>query len=148
MAESSDIGRVLSRGSATIEKGRLKFFAKAVGETNPIYFDESAALAAGHRAIPAPPTFLFCLGGEVADSGHTLSVLRLDLARILHAEQGFIYKKLAYAGDTLNFKTKVADVYDKKGGQLHFVAMETEVSDERGDIVACLRGTIVERRNG
>ena len=34
---------------------RLKFFAKAIGETNPIYTDEAAALEAGYRALPAPP---------------------------------------------------------------------------------------------
>src|SRR3546814_8296269 len=44
-----------------VEKGQLKFFAHATGETNPIYFDEAAARAAGHPALPAPPTFTFRL---------------------------------------------------------------------------------------
>lgn len=148
MAEPSDIGTILSRGTATVETGRLKFFAKAIGETNPIYFEESAALDAGHRGIPVPPTFLFCLGGEVSDSGRFLSILKLDLARILHAEQRFIYKKMVYAGDILEYETKVIDVYEKKDGQLHFVVTETAVSDVNGDAVAQLRGTIVERRKG
>jgi len=148
MAEATDIGTILSRGTATVETGRLKFFSKAIGESNPIYFDESAARDAGHRGIPVPPTFLFCLNGEVSGSSNTLSRLKLDLARILHAEQAFNYKKMAYAGDVLQFETKVADVYDKKDGQLHFVVMETAVSDVNGDAVAQLRSTIVERRNG
>ncbi|ADP17220.1 acyl dehydratase 2 [Achromobacter xylosoxidans A8] len=148
MAEPTDIGTILSRGTATAEMGRLKFFSKAIGENNPIYFEESAALAAGYRGIPIPPTFLFCLNGEAAASSNTMSRLQLDLARVLHAEQAFTYKKMAYAGDVLQFETKVADVYDKKDGQLHFVVLETAVSDVNGDAVAQLRSTIVERRNG
>lgn len=129
MAEPADIGTILSRGTATVERGRLKFFSKAIGEHDPIYSDESAALAAGYRGIPVPPTFLFCLNSEVASASNTLAILKLDLARILHAEQAFTYQKMVYAGDVLQFETKVADVYDKKDGLLHFVVMETAVSD-------------------
>ena len=45
------------RGSLDVEKGRLRLFAKATGEKNPIYFDEAAAKAAGYPALPVPPTF-------------------------------------------------------------------------------------------
>ncbi|HAD10632.1 MAG TPA: MaoC family dehydratase, partial [Porticoccaceae bacterium] len=38
-----------------VELWQLKFFAKAVGETDPVYFDEAAARQAGHRSILAPP---------------------------------------------------------------------------------------------
>ncbi|QKH38209.1 MaoC family dehydratase N-terminal domain-containing protein [Achromobacter pestifer] len=148
MAEPTDIGTILSRGTATVERGRLKFFSKAIGEDNPIYSDESAARDAGYRGIPVPPTFLFCLNSEVSGSGNTLSILKLDLARILHAEQAFTYSKMVHADDVLQFETKVADVYDKKNGQLHFVVMETAVSDANGEAVAQLRCTLVERRNG
>ncbi|MBK8132379.1 MAG: MaoC family dehydratase N-terminal domain-containing protein [Gammaproteobacteria bacterium] len=44
-----------------VEKWQLCFFAKAVGETNPIYFDEAAAKAAGHPSILAPPTYAVTL---------------------------------------------------------------------------------------
>jgi acyl dehydratase len=53
---------------------------------------------------------------------------------------------MAYAGDTLSFETKVADVYDKKDGALHFVVSNTRVTNQNGEHVADLRGTLVERR--
>ncbi|MNN92403.1 hypothetical protein D3C81_2106840 [compost metagenome] len=53
---------------------------------------------------------------------------------------------MAYAGDTLHFETRVADVYDKKGGALHFVVQETKVTNQKGEHVADLRSTLVERR--
>ena len=42
-----------------VEKGRIRFFAEVIGATDPIYFDASAAQAAGYRNVVAPPTFIF-----------------------------------------------------------------------------------------
>ncbi|MEM5430336.1 MaoC family dehydratase N-terminal domain-containing protein [Cupriavidus oxalaticus] len=146
MADQSLIGSKLSHGTIDVEKGRLRFFAKAIGETDPIYTDESAARDDGHPALPVPPTFLFCLNSEVGELSKTLEVLQMDLGRVLHAEQVFDYHRMAYAGDVLHFETRVSDVYDKKGGALHFVVQETRVTNQKGEHVADLRSTLVERR--
>lgn len=148
MADKSMIGMGLDRGSIDVEKGRLRFFAKATGETNPVYIDEAAAHDAGHRSLPVPPTFFMCLNSDVsAASGvDRLKVLQLDLGRILHAEQAFDYHRMAYAGDTLHFETSVSDVYDKKNGALHFVVSTTRVTNQNGEHVCDMRSTLVERR--
>lgn len=145
MADKSLIGRSLGTTTAEVEKGRLRFFAKAIGETNPIYTDEAAARAAGHRALPVPPTFLICLESEGRDLFEMMKILNFDLARILHAEQEFIYHQPAYAGDTLTFETKVADVYEKKGGALQFVVNSTRVTNQHGEHVADVRASLVQR---
>jgi acyl dehydratase len=146
MADKSLIGRQMSAGSVDVEKGRLRFFAKAIGETNPVYSDESAARDAGHPGLPVPPTFLMCLNSEIGDLVETLRVLEMDLGRILHAEQSFTYHRMAYAGDTLSFSTKVVDVYEKKGGALVFVVQETQVTNQKGEHIADLRSALVERK--
>jgi len=148
MADKSMIGTPLGKGAAEVEKGRLRFFAKAIGETNPAYIDEAAARDAGHPGLPVPATFLVCLNSDVsAASGvDRMKVLQLDLGRILHAEQSFDYHRMAYAGDKLDFDTTLTDVYDKKGGALHFVVMTTRVTNQAGQHVADLRSTLVERR--
>ncbi|TDM06617.1 MAG: MaoC family dehydratase [Ideonella sp. MAG2] len=146
MADKSLIGRQLSEGQVEVEKGRLRFFAKATGQTDPVYTDEAAARAAGHPGLPVPPTFLVCLNTEVFNLRSALKVLQMDLARILHAEQSFVYHRMAYAGDTLHFQTQVADVYEKKGGTLQFVVNETRVTNQRGEPVAELRSALVERQ--
>ncbi|WP_213955868.1 MULTISPECIES: MaoC family dehydratase N-terminal domain-containing protein [unclassified Variovorax] len=145
MTDKNLIGQSLGGGSVEVEKGRLRFFAKATGQRNSVYSDESAARDAGHPTLPVPPTFLMCLNSEVQDLEYTLRTLKMDLGRILHAEQAFEYHRMAYAGDTLSFETKVADVYDKKGGALSFVVNETRVTNQKGEHVADLRGTIVQR---
>lgn len=146
MADKSMIGLGLGKGSIDVEKGRLRFFAKAIGETNAIYFDEAAARDAGHRALPVPPTFLMCLNSDVSAGVDRMALLKLDLARILHAEQAFDYHRMAYQGDTLHFETTLTDVYDKKGGALHFVVSTTRVTNQHGEHVADMRSTLVERR--
>jgi acyl dehydratase len=114
MADKSLIGRSLGVTTCEVEKGRLRFFAKAIGETDPVYTDEAAARAAGHRSLPVPPSFLMCLEAEGRDTDHIVEdIFGFDLGRILHAEQGFDYHAMAYAGDVLTFATEVLDVYQK-----------------------------------
>lgn len=145
MIDRNLIGQPLGTRTLTVEQGRVRFFAKVIGETNPIYVDEVAAKAAGHRALPVPPTFLFCLESEAFDSAGTAKLTKLDPARILHGEQQFTYHAMAYAGDTLTFDVKVADIYEKKGGALEFLVKETRVTDQDGKHIADLRAIVVQR---
>ncbi len=128
-----------------VEKGRIRFFAQVIGATDPIYFDASAAQAAGYRNVVAPPTFIF---GAESDSGvlmTLLDTLKIDLRKVLHGEQRFDYHAPVCAGDTLRFQTRVADIYDKKGGALEFVVNDTRVTNQLGEHVADLHSVIVVR---
>jgi acyl dehydratase len=144
MIDKQFIGKTLPAFRAVAEAGRLRFFAKAIGETNPVYFDESAARDAGHPGLPLPPTFLFSLEFEQPDTSWR-DEIGIELPRILHGEQQFTYHRLAYAGDVLLFTSRIADIYDKKGGALEFVVRETRVTNQRGEHVADLRSVIVQR---
>ena len=147
MLDRQYIGHTMPKFSATVEKGRLRFFAKAIGETVPVYTDEAAAQAAGHPGLPVPPTFLFCLEMESPDPAAIRNLLGLDYRRLLHGEQGFTYHRMAYAGDVLSFEQRIEDIYDKKGGALDFVLRKTRVTNQRGEHVADLR-TVTVQRNG
>jgi len=146
MPDKSLIGRSLGVTTCEVEKGRLRFFAKAINETDPVYTDEDAAREAGHRSLPVPPSFLMCLEAEGRDSDHIVQdIFGFDLGRILHAEQGFEYHGLAYAGDVLTFDTRVVDVYEKKGGALTFVVQQTRVTNQEGQHIADIRSSLVQR---
>ena len=146
MADKSLIGRSLGVTTSVVEAGRLRFFAKAIGETDPVYTDEAAARAAGHRALPVPPTFLLCLESEGRNPQAIVeNIMGFDLGRILHAEQTFSYHRMAYAGDLLTFDTRIVDVYEKKGGALQFVVQETRISNQDGEHIADLRSSLVQR---
>lgn len=130
------IGLVTPSHTVDVEAGALRFFAKAIGETDPVYTDAEAAKAAGHRGLPVPPTFLFSLNLQAPDPFALVTALGVDLRRVLHAEQGFTYHAPCYAGDRLTFTTTVADIYSKKGGALEFVVQKTAVTRDQDELVA------------
>ncbi|GAA0688343.1 MaoC family dehydratase N-terminal domain-containing protein [Marinobacterium maritimum] len=145
MIDKSHIGAVVSSHTELVEAGRLRFFAKATGQKEACYSDVSAARDAGYPDLPIPPTFLFCLDMEAGSSAIVLKRLNIDIGRILHGEQSFTYHRMAYAGERLNFETKIVDIYDKKGGALEFVVRETCVTNADGELVAELRNSLVVR---
>ncbi|MES2264639.1 MAG: MaoC family dehydratase N-terminal domain-containing protein [Pseudomonadota bacterium] len=144
MIDKKHIGMVLPAFQVTAEAGQLRLFAKAIGETNPVYTSEAAARDAGHPGLPLPPTFLFSLEFMIPSNAWR-DELGIVTARILHGEESFTYHRMAYAGDTLRFEVRIADIYDKKGGALEFVVRETRVSNQRGEHVADLRSVLVQR---
>ncbi|MES3000798.1 MAG: MaoC family dehydratase N-terminal domain-containing protein [Pseudomonadota bacterium] len=145
MIDRKHIGRTFAASHADVEKGRLRFFAKAIGETNPVYTDEAAAHGAGYTSLPVPPTFLFSLEMEKPDPFAWLGEVGMDLTRILHGEQGFTYHHPACAGDTLTFESRIEDIYDKKNGALSFVVKAVKVSNQHGVHIADLRSSIAHR---
>lgn len=138
-------GHALAPTEFTIERGRLRFFAQAIGETDPIYSDVAAARDAGYADLPAPPSFLF---SAELDSGATFAMLELlgvDIAKILHGEQSFQYHADVVAGDTVTVRSRIGDIYAKKGGALQFVEKLSEVMNQRAEKVAEMRAVIVVR---
>ncbi|MFC0450179.1 MaoC family dehydratase N-terminal domain-containing protein [Rhodococcus jostii] len=138
------IGRELPGHEVLVERGRLRFFAQAIGETNPIYSDVEAAKAAGHRDVLVPPTFLFCLDMDKPDPFGLLRDLGIDVRYILHGEQRFEYSAPAYAGDTLSYSGRVTDTYSKKNGALDFLVRTVDVTRD-GKPIARLTNTLVVR---
>jgi acyl dehydratase len=146
MVDQSAVGRSFTPVTARVEAGRLRYFVNTLGETNPVYRDAEAARAQGYAAIPVPPTYLFCL--EMMDSEapfEFLTALDIDLARVLHGEQSFVYHAPVVVGDTLTFKPKVMSVADKKGGAMTLIVVATEVTNQHGVHVADTSRTIVVR---
>jgi acyl dehydratase len=146
MVDRAHIGRRFPPVSATVERGRLRMFLKAIGEMSPVHVDADAARAAGYRDQLVPPTYLFCL--ELLDAPDRMLVfdtLGIEIARVLHGEQSFAYRRPVVVGDRVTFAARIADIYDKKRGALSFVVKETDVTDEAGAPVAALRSVIVVR---
>lgn len=145
MLDRSFIGHELPPSQITIDRARLRLFAKATGETRPIYTDVAAACAEGHRDLPAPPTFLFA---AEMDSGATMRLceqIGLPVEKLLHGEQAFTYHRIPCAGDTVTVHSHVEDIFERKGGALEFCVKQSRVIDERGELVAELRSVLVCR---
>lgn len=145
MIDKRFIGHTMPAFSVAVEAGRLRFFAKATAQADPIYSDETAARAAGHPGLPVPPSFFFCLESEAPDPAAIRNLLGIDYRNLLHGEQGFTYHAMAHAGDVLTFEQRIDDIYDKKNGALEFFVRKTRVTNQRNELVAELRCVSVVR---
>lgn len=145
MLDLSLKGTDLTPFSARVDCDRLRFFAQVTGEDNPVFRDEAVARAHGYPSLPLPPTFLFCLEMAGPRPMEVYERLQVPYAQVLHGEQHFVYHRLAFAGETLHFKPRIADLYEKKGGALGFIVWETRVEASDGAPVADLRSVMIVR---
>jgi acyl dehydratase len=122
-------------------------FARAVGYTDAIYFDEAAAKAKGHRAIVAPYGFL---GHPIVVPGQPARVpeafrLEIPYKRVLNGGTDIEYMAEVCAGDRLTATTKLTDLTEREGkiGPMLIVTTETAFRNEKGETVAIQRGTAI-----
>lgn len=134
--------------TVAVEKGQLAFFAKAIGEDNPIYCDEDAAKNAGYRGIVAPPTYTFSLNNlSRRDPFAYMPEIGMDISNVLHAEEKFEYFGDICAGDVLTMQEEIVDIYDKKGGALQFFVTEMPVINQDGKVVVKATNVLAIRNN-
>ncbi len=140
------VGKIYAPFTIDVEKGRLRLFAKAIGETNPVYSDEDAARKAGYASLPAPPTFAFSIAMDAEQPFKVLEDLGVDKTRSMHGEQIFDYLEPICAGDTITGSQRVVETFEKKGGAMRFIVTETALTNQHARPVANLRTVIIVRQ--
>lgn len=144
MINRSFIGFRTTPSTIGIDAWRVQLFCQAIGETNPIYWDQTAATAAGLPCCPLPPTFLKAIEGEHYSSAALLGKLKVPLRGVLHVEQSFTHVAPVYVGDLIEVCREVVDMVDKKGGTMTFITVDTTYGSN-SKTVACSRQIILVR---
>jgi len=141
------VGREYPPFSVTLERGKIKEFARAIGDLNPFYLDDEVGAASEWGDIIAPPTFAVTFRDERAGAGALLRDLGVDIARVLHGEQEVEIVRQLTPGEMYLCRTKVVDIYEKTGksGPMAFVVRETAITDRTNEIVATMRHITVVR---
>ena len=136
------MGKPMESRRFEVEKGAIRRFAMAIGDTSPIHHDEEAALARGYPGIIAPITFPASL--QYFESA--LEELEINGNAIMHAEEEYEYFKPIYAGDIVEVTHTLVDAYEKQApnGQLVFVVLETRAVDRKSKPVFKGRRVLVE----
>jgi len=145
--DRSVLGKEYAPYPVTVERGRIKDFARALGDLNPFYLDDHVGAASEWGDVIAPPSFPITFRDETADSAALLRDLGVDISRVLHGEQEFELFRQLTPGETYLCRAKVVDIYDKTGrsGPMAFVVREIAVTDRTGEMVATMRQTTVIR---
>jgi acyl dehydratase len=122
-----------------VERGAVRKFAEAIGDPNPLYFDEEAARASRHGRLLAPPTFPVTLDHGMVEG------LALPKAGLIHGEQRFYYRRPLYAGETVACSTLVEQAYQKqgKGGLLTFLVLARIGEDQQGQLIYTMSSTAI-----
>jgi acyl dehydratase len=143
MLDKNAIGRSSPPTLNEVEKGAIRRFAEAIGDFNPIYYDEEYARASGFPTIVAPPTF----PASFHSSADLRELLGVTIKSLLHAEQGFEYERPIFAGDRIYVATRVAEVQERSGaaGRMDVAVIEDEGRDEEGNLIFKARRTLVVR---
>lgn len=141
------IGKEYPPYAITVERGKIKEFAKAIGDDNPLYLDDRVGAASPWGDVIAPPTFAITLRDEAADTTAFLQELGTDISRLLHGEQEFEIFRPLQPGQTYLCRPRVIDIYEKTGrsGPMAFVVRETTITDGTNEIVATMRGVTIVR---
>lgn len=148
---SKYVGMSTGAGTVVVERAPVTAFAAAVGDTAALYRDDSAARTAGFSAIPAPPTFGFCLQNwgrwtELQPErdpaapqpvAEVIGALMAEGGLVLHGEQSFEYHRTVVVGDVLHYEGVVSDIYQRESGgrTMTFMVVEDRYTDEAGDAV-------------
>jgi acyl dehydratase len=141
-----------------VDATAIMLFASAIGDRNPIYFDERTARASALGGVIAPPTF--GVASAQWNPRHVFRGVRQvpprppgegaggapqagragggSLARVLHGEQRFEYHEPLRPGMRLRVETRPGRTWEKegrRGGTLRFSESVSEYRDESGRLV-------------
>lgn len=140
-----------------VEKTNCRMFARSVGHTDPIFYDEAAAKARGYRSIVAPPGFLgtpiFRPGsgsgapGEMGGRGYSI-----PYKRVLNGGTDYEYfpdppdGDVICAGDTITARSRVTGFEETEGslGPMLITKRETVYTNQNGKVVAKMYGTVIQ----
>jgi hypothetical protein len=136
MIDKNLIGYSFEPVKLAVEAGRLRFVAKALGLTDPVYIDLDAARAEGYSDLLAPPTFPFMLESDALELEELCDFFGQNVKHLLHAEQKFSYHQPICAGDQITFTKTIRNIFDKKNGQLEFVVSDNTLTNQ--DDILCV----------
>ncbi len=144
MAVDADlIGRTYPATTYAVGREKVREFAYAVGETNPLHLDLEAARAAGHADLVAPPMFAVVFGMASIAQGMFDPEVGIDFARLVHSGQEFEWGPLVVAGDEITTTTALTDVTERAGNA--FFVFESTSVNQRGETVCVGRWSNIVR---
>jgi acyl dehydratase len=120
-----------------VGREKIREYANAIGVHAPINHDRGAAEAAGFRDVVAPPMFAVVYSAHSVAAGVVDPEVGIDLARMLHGSQEFVWGEPVCSGDTITTTTTLADLYERAG--MEFYVFESVSKNQDGQ--ETVRGT-------
>ncbi len=126
-----------------VGREKVREFATAIGDSNPMYHDLSEAKEMGHRDLVAPPTFPFIITYRAMVGAISDPELNLNYAMVVHGEQSFTYSRPLYANDEVVVSSTIADISTARSNEL--IKMEQQVKTTDGELIVTTTNITVSR---
>ncbi len=130
---SSAIGKTYDPVTYAVGREKVREYAAAVGETNPLHHDVQTARAAGYADVVAPPMFAVVYASRSLVPALFDPEVGLDFAHMVHGAQDFRWGPVVVAGDEITTSTTVSDI-SARGG-MEFFVFESVSDNQRGETV-------------
>ncbi len=143
------IGKESPPTTLDVEKTNCRMFARSVGHTDKIFYDEAYAKSKGHRSIVAAPGFfgtpVFRPGGGRSE-GPPAQGFSIPYKRVLNGGTDYEYFDSVCAGDTITAITKISGFTERAGsiGPMLITERETAYTNQDGKLVAKMLGTTIQ----
>ena len=148
----AEIGKESAAWTCELDKTAIRMFARSVGHTDPVYYDEAAAKAAGYRSLPAPAGYLGTPVFHPSTSDSTFGGRRgagpgpqpsRPLKRVLNGGTEIEYFDDICAGDVLTATSHLAELEERTGsiGEMLISTNKTVYKNQQGKVVAISTGT-------
>lgn len=142
--DQSFVGREFPAGFVyEVSREKIREFAEAIGDSNPLYLDPVAARAAGHPDVIAPPTFAVLISMKANNLVMNDPDLGLDFSKVVHGDQTFTHHRPMRAGDQIVAVGYVDDIRSRAGND--FLSLRAELSTTDGEWVCTAAAQIVAR---
>ncbi|HEX6329466.1 MAG TPA: MaoC family dehydratase N-terminal domain-containing protein [Jiangellaceae bacterium] len=139
--DPSVAGRVYEPQPYEVGSEKIREFAEAIGDTNPVYRNPEAARALGHADVVAPPTFAMIpvlRGFDIL-----MDDLGIEYSRVIHVDQRFVHNRPITAGDRLLTTTTLDTVRSRAGND--FLGIKCDVATSDGETVCTATATLLVR---
>jgi acyl dehydratase len=127
------IGKTFPPAVYAVGREKVREFAHAVGETDPLHLDVDAARGAGFADVVAPPMFAVVYCAPSMAPAIFDPEVGINLATMVHGGQEFAWGEPVVAGDEITTTAEVKDVSERNG--MGFYVFETVSRNQDGDVV-------------
>ena len=131
------IGKTYDPVLYAVGREKIREYARAVGETNPVCLDVDAARAAGYADVVAPPMFAVVYSAPSVGPLIFDPDIAINFAMMVHGGQEFEWGSPVVAGDEITTIARVKDI-SERDGRGYYVFESTSIN-QRGEQVC--RGT-------
>lgn len=130
---TSAVGKSYAPTTYAVGREKIREYAHAVFEADPLHLDVEAARRAGYADLVAPPMFCVVYSAQALAPAMFDSEVGINFALMVHGAQEFRWGPLVVAGDEITTEATVKSIEERDGKG--FYVFETVSTNQDGHTV-------------